>query len=89
MDNKHIQRRPAASGETVYVGDSRVRVSEIARRYALALDEIATDRIQDALPHLTKKQIRAALEYWREHPQEIAREIAEEEEILRSLPTRI
>jgi uncharacterized protein (DUF433 family) len=89
MGDNHIQKRQAASGDTAYVGDSRVRVSEIARRYTMALDEIAAERIHEALPHLTKKQIRAALEYWRKNPQEIAQEIADEEEILKRLPTRI
>jgi len=48
----------------------------------MALDELVAERIQQGLPHLTVEQIQAALDYWREHPEEIANEIAEDDAAL-------
>ena len=89
MKKKMIERRSTTSGESAFVGRSRVRVSHIARLYDMVRDELVAERIQQGLPQLTVEQIMAALEYWREHPEEIETEIAEDEAALARIPSAI
>jgi len=50
--------------------------------YDLLHEEAMIERIQQELPHLTRSQIAAALDYWRENKQQIAAEIADDEKFL-------
>ena len=70
-----------------YIGRSRVRVSVLAAMYQSLLDEIVAERFQEAFPHLTAEEIAAGMQYWRENPEEIAREIEADKEIIKSLPS--
>jgi uncharacterized protein (DUF433 family) len=88
-ENEEIEIREGAGGKSAYVGASRVRVSDIARMYQVALDELVVERIQKGLPHLTVRQVVVAIKYWRAHKKEIEDEIAEEEAIFNSLPSKI
>jgi len=82
-----IEIRQGGSGrELAYVGRSRVRVSDIAESYRIALDELVVDRINKSLPTLTKEQIYAGIEYWREHPAEIEKVISEDWQAIDKLP---
>ena len=82
MTQQIIERRLGAGGESAYVGGTRVRVSDVARLYKIMHEEVVAERIKESIPHLTTRQIRAALDYWHNHPQEIESEISEEEELL-------
>ena len=84
---KHIETREGPGGSSPYVGNSRVRVSDIARLYRLIESETIVERINYSLPHLTPAEIQDALDYWNTHPNEIENEIDEEERILSTLPT--
>jgi uncharacterized protein (DUF433 family) len=66
-------RKRTSGGMAAYVGKSRVRVSDIAAKYELALQELAVKRIHQAYPHLTIEEIEAAILYWRENSKEIKR----------------
>ena len=82
-----IEIRQGGSGrELAYVGSSRVRVSDIAESYRIALDELVVERIHASLPTLTKAQIRAGIEYWREHPAEIEKVVRQDREALSQIP---
>jgi len=83
--SKVIQRREGASGPSTYVGDSRVRVADIALMYEALQLELVAERIREAVPHLTEPEIIAAIRYWREHPEEIAQEIERDEDALKDL----
>jgi uncharacterized protein (DUF433 family) len=88
IEHKHIEHRTGAAGiPMAYIGRSRVRVSVLAAMYQSLLDEIVTERFQEAFPHLTAEEITAAMQYWRDNPEEIAREIEADEQIIRSLPS--
>lgn len=86
-DKSMIEVRKSGAGfDTAYVGKSRVRVSDIARMYALAQDELIVERIHEWVPTLSKEQIHAALEYWREHPAEVQAVIDRDSEALEKIP---
>jgi uncharacterized protein (DUF433 family) len=88
MSSKNIEHRIGAAGiPMAYIGKSRVRVSVIAAMYQSLLDEIVADRFHEAFPHLTTEEIAAAMQYWRENPDEIANEIEADKQIIQSLPT--
>ena len=82
---KTIEVRESRSGRSAYVGQTRVRVSDIARMYETLQMEFITERIREAIPHLTEDEIVAALQYWKSHRQEIDSEIERDEEVLDSL----
>src|SRR5690606_6700841 len=64
-----------------------VRVSEVAEQYVRALDDVIAERLQKSLPTLTKEQILAAIDYWREHRDEIDTVIREDDEGLAAPPS--
>jgi len=82
-----IEHRRGAGGESAYVGASRVRVSDIARQYSVALDELVIERIQRAIPHLTPEQIYEAIKYWRNNRKEIEAEIEHENALIAKIPS--
>ena len=81
-----IETRQGAGGESAYIAGTRVRVSDIARLYALLKEESMIERIQRSLPSLTVPEIEVALEYWRVHKSEVESEIAEEEALFERVP---
>ena len=81
-----IEIRKGAGGESAYIAGTRVRVADIARLYPQLLDELVAERIVRSLPTLTRDQVLIAIDYWREHSQEIVAQIKEEEELLSELP---
>ncbi len=82
---KYIGRKNEGSHPYIIEG-TRVRVNDIARLYELCLQELVIERIGKALPHLSEEQIEAAVRFWREHPDEIAQEIRDEEAIMAQMP---
>ena len=82
MRTQTVEIRESAGGKSAFIKGSRVRVSDIARM--VALGEKA-EEIQAALPHLTKKQVLAAIEYWQAHKPSIQREIEEEDALLEKI----
>jgi uncharacterized protein (DUF433 family) len=81
-----IEVRKGAGGKSAYVGATRVRVSDIARLYVMALEEIIIERMRQSLPDLTPAQIEAAIDYWRANKAEINAEIQQEDELIASIP---
>lgn len=71
-----ITRRARVCGGSPTIAGTRVRVSDVVRYWRLHGDRV---RIQKALPHLDENQIRAALDYYDAHKDEIEGEIKEEE----------
>jgi uncharacterized protein (DUF433 family) len=64
---------------------SRIRVSDIAFHYMQLEHETPAQRIQSVYPFLSIEEIEAAIEYWRDHPGEIAEEMASDEALLDDL----
>lgn len=64
------------------MGRSRVRVADIVQMYRLPEYGESAEAIQEGLPHLTLRQVKLALAYWRKHPAEIEQEIREEEDFI-------
>ena len=86
MGTEYIEHRTGAAGfPHAYVGKSRVRVANIAAMYQSMLDELVVERLLEAYPQLTGEQIAAAIQYWREHPDEIEEDLRRDEEALNSL----
>jgi len=81
-----IEIRTGAGGETAYITDTRVRVSDIVRLYEIAREEVLVEYIQRALPHLSYEQITAALAYYRQNTTRIETELKEEDEVLANIP---
>ena len=79
MDDKLIEVRESAGGKSAFIKGTRVRVADIARMCSLG--ETA-DEIQKALPHLSTRQVQAAIDYWRNHTGQIKAEIDEEDKLL-------
>jgi uncharacterized protein (DUF433 family) len=82
-----IEIRRGAGGDSAYVRGSRVRVSDIARLIHLHDADQAIECVQDALPFLTRTQIKAAIAWWHKHEDDVEQEIAEEAAILRATPS--
>ncbi len=89
MPSKVIQHRKGSGGVSAYVGDSRVRVSDVAQLYETLLADLVVEGIHDAWPHLSDAEITEAIRYWQAHPQEIADEIDRDEEAVRSLKSAV
>lgn len=89
MQSKAIQHRKGSGGVSAYVGDSRVRVSDVARLYETLLTELVIERIHEALPHLTEPEVTEAIRYWHAHPKEIADEIERDENAARTLKSAV
>lgn len=76
----HIEHRKGAAGElTAYVGQSRIRVADVANMYEAALQEFVVGRMRLAWPELSMRELSAAVRYWREHESEIQGVIARDE----------
>lgn len=84
-----IEVREGRGGKSAYIRGTRVRVSDIARLHEVLGAGGVPERIREALPHLTVRQVEAALGYWRKHEKEIRDEIDKEEGILSRLPSRV
>jgi uncharacterized protein (DUF433 family) len=82
MRTQAVEIRESTGGKSTFIKGSRVRVSDIARM--VVLGEKA-EEIQAALPHLTMKQVSAAIEYWQTHKASIQREIEEEDALLEKI----
>ena len=82
MARQLIEVRHGPGGRSAFIKGTRVRVSDIAQREGLRNGMSAPEQICRALPHLTPEQVQAALEYWRTHPEDIQKEIEEEEALL-------
>ena len=74
-----IEIRERTTGKSAYVGRSRIRVLNIVTLFEQLQSETLVDRIRLSYPQLTAEQVEAALEYARQHADEIERERAEEE----------
>jgi uncharacterized protein (DUF433 family) len=89
MSTHLIEHREGARGKTAYIGETRVRVSDIARIYETLQLEFITERILEAIPHLTEEQVVAALRYWQANREEINRELVRDEEVADSLRSSV
>lgn len=92
MPKKHelIEHPPEPDGVPMpRIKGSRIRVSDIVGRYQQLEHETPEERIRYSYPFLTLEEIRAALDYWRAHPDEIAAEMASDEAYLEELKARL
>jgi uncharacterized protein (DUF433 family) len=83
---KLIERVAGYSGHVrPVIKGTRIRVSDIAQEYQALEQETPAERIQRCFPHLDLEQIEAAIEYWRDHPEEIDADIENDEAALNHL----
>lgn len=82
MQSKLIEVRESAGGKSTFIRGTRVRVSDIARMSSLGETD---NQIQAALPHLSMRQVLAALSYWQSHNKSIQTEIDEEDALFAKL----
>jgi uncharacterized protein (DUF433 family) len=80
-----IEVRPSAAGETVYIAGTRTPVRHIVGYYKIMQEQMVVERICAELPYLTPEQVYAALEYAREHPEQIEQELADDAAVLERL----
>lgn len=66
-----IVRSEDVCGNRPRVAGTRITVDDLIAFRRMVLDEIVSDRIHKAFPHLTDAQIEAAFEYYRDYPEEI------------------
>lgn len=71
-----ISSTPDVCGGSPVIAGTRVRVADIVRYSRLHEDP---PRILKALPHITTRQLEAAMAYYRAHRREIEAEIKEDE----------
>jgi uncharacterized protein (DUF433 family) len=83
--NKLIEIREGAAGKHAYVGRTRIQVLNILTMYEQLKNETLIERILIEYPQLTPEHVQAALDYGREHPEEMEREIAANEAALARL----
>ncbi len=89
MGDSSIEKREGAGGVSSYIKGTRMRVVDIARLYSTIQDELIAERICGSAPGVSVDQVLDAIEYWRKNPQEIDDLMREEEEILKTIPTKI
>ena len=78
----HVQVRPNRDGQPrAYIAGTRVRVQDVS--VMAEVEGKSPDQIVQALPHLTLAQVHAALSYYFNHRDAIAREMREDEEFVR------
>jgi uncharacterized protein (DUF433 family) len=91
MAKKHelIDHRAGAAGYVrPMIKGTRTRVSAVAQLYELLQRETPAERIRRALPYLEIEQIEAAIEYWRNHPEEIEADIERDNAAYEELTSR-
>jgi uncharacterized protein (DUF433 family) len=81
-----VEVRKGVGGESAYIADTRVRVSDIVRLYEIAREEVLVEYVQRALPHLSFEQIAGALAYYRANQSQIDSEMEEEDEAFLKIP---
>lgn len=72
MDSRYIEMRRGIAGERAYLRDSRISVDAVVASYWTVLDSmVIRELLTNWYPHLSEAKIRAALDYYRDHPDEI------------------
>jgi len=79
--DKFIVRTPGILGGRPRIEGTRISVKDIVALYQMHLDSIIVERILKDFPHLKEEQVRAALQYYREHREEIEAEFEVEREL--------
>lgn len=69
-----------------YIAGTRVAVDDIVASYQLILDSKVIPELQAWFPHLTEAQIREALDYYRENPDQIDRKLRDDRAFRRAGP---
>ena len=82
-DKSRIAYEPSATGPRAMISGTRASVADIAQIYQVKLDELLIDLIAKSLPHLSHEQVGAALDHWRQNPDEIEDQIGKESELTR------
>jgi uncharacterized protein (DUF433 family) len=91
MAKKHelIEHTAGFSGIAMpRIKGTRIRVSNIAFHYMEFEQATPADWIQRVYPQLSIEEIEAAIDYWREHPEEIAEEMASDEALFEELKAK-
>ena len=85
-NQKLIEHTAGASGiKMPRIRGTRIRVSDIAFHYMEFERATPADWIQRVYPQLSIEEIEAAVEYWQEHRDEIAEEMASDEALFEEL----
>ena len=82
-----IVRHAGVMGGSPLIAGTRVRVSDVVRHSRL-WTAAPVRHVCEAIPHLTARQVTAALRYYKRHPDEIEREIHAEEALAAECRTR-
>jgi uncharacterized protein (DUF433 family) len=80
---EHVSRHPDVCRGKAVVSGTRIKVSELARRYEF-VGQTPDDIVAD-LPHLTLAQVHAALAYYYDHRDEILAELRSEDDFVERL----
>ena len=67
-----------------FIAGTRIAVDDIVASYRLILDSKVIPELQAWFPHLTEEQIREALDYYRENPDQINRKLRDDREFRRT-----
>lgn len=84
--HEFISQSPDICGGAPVIAGTRVRVSHVAFRYER--ERQSPDDIAHAYPHLSLAQVHAALAYYYSHREDIDKEIAAENELLKNARLR-
>ncbi len=85
MGSSEITRSDDRFGGRAYIAGTNITVHDIVATYQTILDALVIQEIlTNCYPHLTERQIRDALDYYRDHPEEIDKLLAEDREVYRT-----
>ncbi len=71
-------------GGRARINGTRISVSLIIEAYRSFLEDLFAQDFVRGHPHVTERQVLAALEYYRDHPDEIDEELAADRELYRA-----
>ncbi len=80
-----ITRSEGKFSGRAYIAGTRITVDDIVSTYQIILDALVIQEIRaNHFPDLSERQIQDALDYFRDHPEEIERLLAEDREVHRT-----
>lgn len=79
-----IVRTEGIVGGRPRIDGTRISVAHIVAYYQVLLDDMIIQQLLNAFPHLTETQVWAALEYYRDHREEIDEVLRENREVYRA-----
>ncbi|MCX6020826.1 MAG: DUF433 domain-containing protein [Chloroflexi bacterium] len=82
--SKSIVQTEGWCGGRARIDGTRISVATVVESYRVFLEELFVQDFVRGHPHVTERQVRAALEYYRDHTGEIDQQLAADREIYRA-----